>query len=88
MSASLNPLDYHPAQIAKALVALLTSVLGFLGLAASVFADGGLVTAGHWATAAALFLAPILVFMQKAQSVIDVVDGEDAGGADRTAAGD
>lgn len=73
--ASLNPLDYHPAEIAKALVALLTSVLGFLGLAASVFADGGLVTAGHWATAAALFLAPILVFLKRAQLLIGAIDG-------------
>lgn len=76
--ASLNPLSYHPAQIAKALVALLTSLIGLLGVAASVFADGGLATAGQWATAAALFLAPILVFLQKAQPLIQVLDRSDA----------
>lgn len=72
--ASLNPLSYHPAQIAKALVALLTSLIGLLGVAASVFADGGLATAGQWATAAALFLAPVLVFLQKAQPLFDMFD--------------
>lgn len=83
--ASLNPLDYRPAQVAKALVALLTSVIGLLGVATSVFATGGLAAVGHWATAAALFLAPVLVFLQKAESVAEILD--EPGGAD-SAAGD
>lgn len=74
MSASLNPLTYHPAQVAKALVALLTSVIGFLGLLASVLATGGLSSAGAWIAGVAVFLTPILVFLKKAEKVVDVVD--------------
>lgn len=72
--ASKNPFDYKPAQVAKALVALLTSTIGLLGVAASVAATGDLEAVGHWATAAALALTPILVFLKRAQSVADIMD--------------
>ncbi|BAD56389.1 hypothetical protein [Nocardia farcinica] len=71
---SLNPLRYKPSQIAKALIAALTSIVGLLGLAASTFADGALATVGQWAIAAALFLAPILVFLKKAEPWIGMLD--------------
>ncbi|MBF6374450.1 hypothetical protein [Nocardia farcinica] len=71
---SLNPLRYKPSQIAKALIAALTSIVGLLGLAASTFADGALATVGQWAAAAALFLAPILVFLKKAEPWIGMLD--------------
>lgn len=87
--ASLNPLDYHPAQIAKALVALLTSVISVLGVLAATLATGGLAQAGGWVAGAAAVLTPILVFLKKAEPVISVLDGEDAGGADQAStAGD
>lgn len=73
--ASMNPLDYKPAQIAKALVSALTGSIGLLGLAALAFTDGPLAAVGGWATAAALFLTPVLVFLQKAQPWIDMLDG-------------
>lgn len=78
MMASKNPLDYKPGQIAKALVAVLTSIIGLLGVATSAFASGDLATAGHWATAAALFLTPILVFLQKVQPWLGMLDGSES----------
>lgn len=86
--ASKNPFDYKPAQIAKSLIAVLTSVVGLLGVVASAFATGDLATVGHWATAAALFLTPILVFLQKAQPWMDLLGGGGSAGADRATAGD
>jgi len=74
MTASKNPFDYRPAQIAKALVALLTSIVGLLGVAASVAATGDLQVVGHWATATALCLTPIVVFLKRAQPFLDAVD--------------
>lgn len=71
----MNPLKYRPAQIAKAIVATLTGLVGLLGLAAATFADGPLATIGGWATAAALFLTPILVFLKKVEPWIDVIEG-------------
>ena len=72
--AALNPFNYRAAQIAKALVALLTSTLGFLGLAAAVFTEGPLVVFGQWAIAAALFLTPILVFIKRAEPLFGMLD--------------
>ena len=72
---TLNPLQYKPSQIAKALIAGLGSIVGLLGLAASTFAEGALATVGQWATAAALFLIPILVFLKKAEPWIGMLDG-------------
>lgn len=72
--STLNPLKYKPSQIAKALIAGLGSIVGLLGLAASTFADGTLATVGQWATAAALFLIPILVFLKKAEPWIAMLD--------------
>lgn len=83
----LNPFRYKPSQIAKAIVALLASLIAMLGLAASAFADGPMATAGGWAAAAAIFLTPILVFLQKAAPWMALLDrmipqaGEDSGGA-------
>lgn len=74
MTAS-NPLTYKPAQIAKALIATLTGVVGLLGLAAATFTDGALATGGGWATAAALFLTPILVFLKKAEPWMGLLAG-------------
>ena len=73
--STLNPLKYKPSQIAKALVAGLGSIVGLLGLAASTFAEGTLATVGQWATAASLFLIPILVFLKKAEPWIGMLDG-------------
>lgn len=85
--ASLNPFDYRPAQIAKALIAGLTGVIGLLGLAANTFGDGAFATVGGWAAAAALFLTPILVFLQKAQPWINVLDNLTGGGEGGSGAG-
>ncbi len=79
--ASLNPLDYKPAQIAKSLISTLTGIVGLLGLAALAFTDGPLSAVGGWATAAALFLTPILVFLQKAQPWMDMLGGSTPGAA-------
>ncbi|MEV0247977.1 hypothetical protein AB0H76_15395 [Nocardia sp. NPDC050712] len=84
---SKNPFQYRPSQIAKALIALLTSIVALLGLAATTFADGTFATVGGWAAAAAIFLTPILVFLQKATPWMDLLDrmipqaGEGSGGA-------
>lgn len=96
---SLNPLRYRPAQIAKALVALLTCVIGLCGVCTTLFTTGTLAALGESAAAAALFLTPILVFLQKAEPVLedwqlpaagsgreDPSDG--TGGAHRATAGD
>lgn len=77
MAGSLNPLDYHPAQIAKATVALLTSVIAILGLLATALATGGLAAAGAWVGGVAAALTPALVFLKKAEPVVDVLDGSD-----------
>lgn len=74
MRASLNPFDYHPAQIAKALVALLTSVVTVLGLLAAALASGGLADAGLWVAGIAAAIAPIVVFLKRAQTLMDVFD--------------
>lgn len=73
---SLNPLKYRPAQVAKSLIAVLTGVVGLCGLLAAELADGPLSTIGGWAAAAALFLTPILVFLQKAKPWMDLLDGQ------------
>lgn len=72
---SMNPLKYTPGQIAKSLIASLTGVIGLLGLAAATFGDGPLAAVGGWATATALFLTPILVFLKKAEPWADLLDG-------------
>jgi hypothetical protein len=74
MAASLNPLDYHPAQIAKALVALSTSAIAILGLLASALATGGLAQAGAWVGGVAAALTPVLVFLKRGADVINIVD--------------
>lgn len=71
---TLNPLKYKPAQIAKALIAGLTALIGLLGLAATTFAEGALADIGTWATAVALFLTPILVFLQKAEPWVGLLE--------------
>lgn len=73
--SALNPLSYKPAQIAKALIAALTSVIALAGLAAATFSDGALATVGVWATAVAVFLTPFLVFLQKAAPWIEMLQG-------------
>lgn len=79
MSASLNPLDYHPAEIAKTIAAALTATVGLLGLVAATFTTGPLATVGSWATAAALFLVPVVVFIKKTEPWIGMLDGLRAG---------
>ncbi|MBF6328724.1 hypothetical protein [Nocardia transvalensis] len=74
---SLNPLRYKPSQIAKALIAGLTCIVGLLGVTASTFATGDLAVVGKWAATAALFLTPVLVFLQRAEPIIDRLDGDD-----------
>jgi hypothetical protein len=74
MAASLNPLAYKPSQIAKALVAVVTAVIGILTLIAGDLMTGGLSTAAEWVTGVVMALTPVLVFLKKAQNVIDVVD--------------
>lgn len=75
---SLNPLDYRPAQIAKALAALLTSVTALLGTLAAALSSGGLADAGLWVAGVAAALTPIVVFLQRAEPVIELFDGGDA----------
>ncbi|MFI6368718.1 hypothetical protein ACIBG0_39055 [Nocardia sp. NPDC050630] len=70
----MNPFKYSPGQIAKALIAALTSVIALLGLAAATFGDGTFATIGTWATAAAVFLTPILVFLKKAEPWFGMLD--------------
>lgn len=82
--ASLNPLDYHPAEIAKALVAFVTSVITVLGLLAATLSTGGLASAGAWVAGVAAVLAPILVFLKRAQLMAGLFDGEESGGAHRS----
>lgn len=72
--ASLNPLAYHPAQIAKTIVALLTSTIAILGVLAGALATGGLAAAGAWVAGIAAALTPVLVFLKRAEPVIDIVD--------------
>lgn len=88
--ASINPFDYRPAEIAKSLVALLTSVIALGGVLAATLTTGGLADAGAWVAGIAVFLTPIVVFLKRAALVADLLDGgEDAGGAHRsTPAGD
>lgn len=72
--STLNPLKYRPGQVAKALIATLTGVIGLCGLIAAEFADGPLATVGGWAAAAALFLTPIAVFLKKAEPWIGMIE--------------
>lgn len=85
---SLNPLDYKPAQIAKSLIALLTSVIALAGVLAAALADGGLAAAGGWVAGVAVALTPILVFLQKVQPWMNLLGGGETEGADRPLAGD
>lgn len=78
MAASLNPLAYKPSQIAKALVAVVTAVIAIATLIAADLTTGGLSTAATWVSGIAIALTPVLVFLKRAQSVIDVVDPSDA----------
>lgn len=57
-------------QIAKAVVAALTSAVALLGLAAVVFTEGPLSVVGGWAAAASLVLAPVLVFLKRAEPIV------------------
>jgi hypothetical protein len=75
VKASLNPLDYRPAQIAKALVALLTSGVTILGVLAAALASGGLADAGVWVAGIAAALTGPLVFLKRAAPLIDMFDG-------------
>ncbi|WP_280448480.1 hypothetical protein [Nocardia brasiliensis] len=80
---SLNPLNYRPAQIAKALVALLTSLIALLGTLAAALSSGGLADAGLWVAGVAAFLTPIVVFLKKAEPLFGMLDrsgtADDAG---------
>lgn len=67
---SYNPLKYTPAQLAKALVVLLTSVVTILGLIATSFDSGPLQSVGTWAIGAGAVLAPIAAFVTKAAPVM------------------
>lgn len=79
---SWNPLDYKPAQLAKSIAALLTSVVAFLGLLAASLADGGLATAGTWVGSVALFLTPIAVFAVKMAPLLGAFGGSSELGAE------
>jgi hypothetical protein len=59
---SWNPFNYKLGQLAKAIAALLTSTVAFLGVLAATLSDGGLATAGGWVAGAAVALTPIAVF--------------------------
>ena len=74
MAASLNPFSYKPAQIAKALVAVVGGVIAIATLIASDLTTGGLSTAAGWVSGVVMSLTPVLVFLKKAETVIDVVD--------------
>ncbi|WP_405490497.1 hypothetical protein [Nocardia sp. NBC_00511] len=76
MKTSLNPLDYRPAEIAKALVALLTSAISVLGLVAADLTTGGLSTAASWVAGIAAALTAPLVFLKKAEVITDVLGGD------------
>lgn len=78
---SLNPLNYKPSQIAKAIVAALGAVVGLLGWAAATFTDGSLAAVGQWATAASLIAIPILVFFKKVEPWMNMLDGRTAFGS-------
>ena len=67
----MNPFSYRAREVAKALVALLSSVIALLGLAAVLFADGPLSDIGTFAAAAAMALNPYLVFAKRAESAVD-----------------
>lgn len=71
---SRNPFAYHPAQIAKALVALLTSVIGLLGIVSASLSTGGLATASSWVAGVAVALTAPLVFLKRAEQVADIID--------------
>ncbi|WP_228002131.1 hypothetical protein [Nocardia australiensis] len=79
---SLNPLKYHPAQLAKSIAALLTSVVAFLGLLAASLSDGGLATAGGWVAGVAVVLTPIAVFATKMAPLLGMFAGADELGAE------
>jgi predicted cation transporter len=70
----VNPLKYHPAQIAKAIVAALSCTVILAGLAANLSATGPLHMVGSWAIGAGAVLTPVLVFMQKAETVLEKID--------------
>jgi hypothetical protein len=74
VKASLNPFAYKPAQVAKAIVALLTAVIALAGLIASALTTGGLSTAASWVGYVAIALGPILVFAQKMEKVAEDID--------------
>lgn len=68
---SLNPLDYSPKQIFKALVAGGVSACILLSLLGQSFTDGPLKDVGLWAIAIFAVLNPIIVFLKKAEPVIE-----------------
>jgi hypothetical protein len=70
----VNPFKYKPSQIAKAIIAALSSVVALAGLAAAEFTEGPLSTFGGYAAAVAIFLTPILVFLQKAEPWAGMLD--------------
>ena len=71
---SWNPFVYKPAQLAKAIAALLTSIVAFLGVLAASLSDGGLATAGEWVAGAAVALTPIAVFATKMAPLLGMFD--------------
>lgn len=69
----MNPLKYSFPQLTKAVAALLTAVIAFLGVLATVFSTGSLHEIGIWAALIAVVLNPILVFATKAATILDGV---------------
>jgi hypothetical protein len=69
-------MKYTPRQLAKMIVAALTAAVALIGLVAVVFATGPLHAIGAWAATMALVLNPILVYVTRAQTIIDAVPGE------------
>lgn len=74
MAASLNPFSYKLPQIAKAAVAFVGAVIAIATLIAADLTTGGLSTAAGWVSGVAMALVPVLVFLKRAESIIDVVD--------------
>jgi hypothetical protein len=79
MAASLNPFSYKPAQVAKAAVAVVTALVGIATLIASDLTTGGLSTAAGWVSGVVMLLTPVLVFLKRAENIIDAVDPSDVG---------
>jgi hypothetical protein len=74
MAASLNPFDYKLSQIAKAAVAFVTALIAIATLIASDLTTGGLSTAAGWVSGVVMVLTPVLVYLKRAEAVVEAVD--------------